>query len=274
MSSEILKVYKDELDPLQNDPYFLHKCRTVLEKHVYGHLNREYGKLFDTFWNSTPPPKQSNKTILIVERRCHENLWFILRNAHYYCPEYSITIHCSNENLDYCIKQMQPHQDLCTFKVVFDNDCEPSKGIYEYNEYMKKLSTWESIDADFILTMEMDTYLINKIPQSAYDFDYVASSYEWSPYFAGGGGLSLRTKQLMLEVCKNIDTAMYQMQDMYVSNGCLELGYTWANCYESCFLENSIKPVYICGFHQWWTFLEKFLIRGDSIDEFLTCIVL
>ena len=264
---EVFDILKKEYEML--DKSDLNIIRSKLEIVIYKILDQKYGQIFDDFWNISKLPEKSDKTIFITERREHPNLKFILRNAHYYCPDWSITIHCSSTNIDYIKVICYPHNP--TIKVVFDCDETPEKGKKEYNEHLKKLSTWESIDAEHILIMETDAYLLKPIPDKLLEYDYVASAYNWDKTFPGGGGLTLRKKSAMIDICQNISPDDIEMQDMYAAYGCIEYGHTWAHITETYFVESYIYDKQVVGVHQWWTFIDGFLSYPDIIELLMTC---
>ena len=61
-----------------NDPAFLHKKRVHVEPLIFDILKVKYYNIFDKFWNENSIPRNTNKSIILVERRIHENLAFIL----------------------------------------------------------------------------------------------------------------------------------------------------------------------------------------------------
>ena len=246
----------------------LHNLRKTLDPIIYKILDDKYGKAYDTFWINSSIPSKSNKTIFITERRKHQNLKFVLRNVHYYCPDYSINIHCSKENLEFVKEICQPHTPHIS--VVFEDEGTPEEGLLQYNEHLKQLSTWESIDAEHILTIETDTYLRKHIPDQALEYDYMASSYVWEEYLQGGG-LSLRKKSVMVDICQKIAHDSFEMQDIYASMGAIICEYKTATKEETLFTESYEPKEDTVGVHQWWTFMSYFIDKPDIIELFLRC---
>ena len=115
---------------------------------------------------------------------------------------------------------------------------------------------YESIPYEHLLIVEMDSYLRKPLDESMFQYDYVASPYEWDKESAGGG-ISYRKKSVMLDICKNYKSNTL-MQDCFVLEGIKMLGYKMPKfligmkyfC-ESTFYDDPI------GVHQWWTFFEK-----------------
>jgi len=246
----------------------LHNLRKTLDPVIYKILDTKYGKIYDDYWLSSKLPSKSDKTIFITERRKHPNLKFVLRNAHYYYPEYSINIHCSKANLEFVKEICQPHNP--TILQVFEDEGTPEEGLIQYNEHLKQFSTWDSIDAEHILTIETDTYLKKHIPDRALEYDYMASSYYWNSDMKGGG-LSLRKKSVMLDICQKISPDSFQMQDMFVSKAITLCEYKSASKEETLFTESCEPKETTVGVHQWWTFIELFIDKPHLIELLLRC---
>ena len=79
-----------------------HQKRTRLEPLVFDILKQKYWTPIDIFWQTHKVPSEidANKCIVIVERRIHENLAFLIRNVAYFAPTWAITIICSDINLN------------------------------------------------------------------------------------------------------------------------------------------------------------------------------
>ena len=85
----------DIFDNTMNDH---HTKRLRLEPLIFDILKIKYYTLFDTFWKENTIIRKTDRSIIIVERRIHENLAFILRNVFYYARDWAITIFCSDIN--------------------------------------------------------------------------------------------------------------------------------------------------------------------------------
>jgi hypothetical protein len=248
----------------------LHNLRIKLDPVIYGILDDKYGKIYDDFWLNSLIQTTTNKTIFITERRKHPNLKFVLRNAHYYCPDWNITIHCSKHNYEYIKEICKPHEP--TIVQVFEDEGTREQGIKEYNEHLKKLSTWESIDAEFILTIETDSYLRKKIPIEILDYDYCASIYTWCTTLQGGG-LSLRKKSVMTDICMKFSPDSFEMQDIFAVYGTQLCEYNILKDH-SYFIESCEPRDNTVGVHQWWTFIytkNDLIYKQDLIELLLTC---
>jgi hypothetical protein len=74
----------------------------------------------------------------------------------------------------------------------------------EYNQYIKSNDFWSLVEGEKILTFQLDTLLLRFGIDEFLKYDYIGAP--WSKpkenRFIGNGGLSLRTKDVMLEITK------------------------------------------------------------------------
>jgi len=237
---------------------YLHQQRLQIDPIIFNSLRNIHGKRLEEFWNTYKVPLISDKAIVFVERRCHPNLEFCLHNAAYFARGYSIHIFCSHANLNFI-------QTLCVDKevnihVMFDTIGTSKQGRDDYNKLLKTSAFWNIFQEEHILTMETDCYLLKPIPDSIYEYDYVASRWAWLDTKPGGGGLSYRKTSIMKEICNmNLD---HEMQDTLASDGIDILCKKFPSYDESMyFFTESISSDQAIGVHQWWTFI------SDTSDE-------
>ena len=231
----------------------LHKKRLVVEERIYSILKTNYMLRLKEFWSDYTVPRQSDRCIVIVERRIHPNLEFILYNAAYFARGWSIAIVCSDINIDY-IKGILAHNLQAVHLIqMFEGNPSPDVGKNEYNYLLQDWRFYSALPSENILMMEMDTYLRKPIPDTIFWYDYVAAPYAWDESMSGGG-LSFRKRSKMLEICYKY-TDHEAAQDLYAYKGMKAIGacipsFKEALKYfcESCLNEDPI------GLHQWWTF--------------------
>ena len=254
---------------------FLHTCRMQLDYYVFEYLKEEYGSALDTFWETYTIPKTSDKAIVFVERRCHPNLEFCLKNAVYFARGYSVHIFCSESNIDFIKYICGSQEDNIHFHIQFKGIGTPEEGKLEYNALLKQRQFWETFTEEHILTFETDCYLRKPIPDSIYSYDYVASKWPWLPNDPGGGGLSYRKCSVMLKICDidNKEITCIPMQDTFVSDAIKVFQLKTPTFEESIhyFCEAvSIESTAI-GVHQWWTFFikENVPIHFGSFKDYL-----
>jgi hypothetical protein len=237
----------------------LDTLRKQVEPYVFGFLERKYGPLFDSYWQKATIPKESDKAIVIVERRCHPNLKFCIQNAAFFARDHSIHIVCSKANYDFVRHVCGPQVDNVHIHMEWDTIGTPEEGKLDYNHLLKTERFWQIFKEDYILTLETDSYLRRPISESIYKYDYVASKWPWLPDQPGGGGLSLRKRSAMLHICEMFPPEMDPMQDSFASYGVSRLKLKSPSMEESehYFCEADITDLAI-GTHQWWTFVAPY----------------
>jgi hypothetical protein len=229
----------------------LHEKRTRLEPLIFDILKRKYFHLFEDFWRRNTVIKDTNKSIVIVERRIHENLAFILRNVFYYAPSWAITIICSDINYNYIKTICANNKEHINIIPLLQGNPERDVARNEYNSLLKRLDFYEQIPYEHLFFVEMDSYLRKQIDITMFDYDYVAAPYSWDKTSAGGG-MSYRKRSVMIDICQNFKSDT-PMQDCYALEGVKALGYKMPNSaipyiVESCYVNDPM------GVHQWWTF--------------------
>ena len=246
-------------------------CRTVFEVNVFSYLKSYYGSLLNSFWDTYTVPRESDRTLIFVERRRQPNLEFCIKNAAYFARGYAIHIFCSDANLDFikeiCGKQLvNIHVHVC-----FKGFGTPTEGKIEYNELLKRREFWAGFKEEHLITFETDCYLIKPIPESIYEYDYVASKWAWLPNEPGGGGLSYRKRSLMLEITEKFQPSFDPWQDGFVNYAiktlpdCKVPTLELANNY---FVESCCITEKTVGMHQWWATLDEHKI--NHMEEYLT----
>lgn len=266
---------KEELSLYEKEPEkWLRIWRNRYDPMVYQYLLLKYGSMLDSFWKSHIVPRKSQKAFVIVERRCHANLWFVLRNIAYYGRDFSIYLFCSKQNEAYCRSVLGKNIENVHLIVQFEEYADGETGLREYNELLKQRSFWETIDAETICTIEMDCYLRKKIPEDILTYDYVGTPWGWSLQTPGGTGLTIRKKAAMIHCCDEGEKGC-QMQDQFAAEAMFHLEYNFMPSRPegvNTFVESyyTDDPV---GVHQWWTFFFNRFLHGQDTtiaEKYLT----
>lgn len=249
----IFDEFSQSADELTQD--MRHKKRMCLDVLLYDILKHKYQAKLEAFWKTHRVPRgtETDSYLVIVERRIHPNLAFVLYNAAYFAKTWGIVLICSDLNYEYCKKICGHNSSFVDIRPSLQGNPEPSVGKTEYNSLLKSTSFYESLPGEHLVFFQVDSYLRKAIPEEWKSFDYVAAPYEWDEA-AVGGGLSYRKKSSMIHVCKETRDDVID-EDAFICNGIRVLGYkiplfevgiTYIS--ESCIYEDPI------GVHQWWTF--------------------
>lgn len=242
-----------------SNPEILHKKRTSIEPFIYDILKTKYYSIFDTFWKNNSIKKNTNKSIVIIERRIHPNLAFLIRNMFYYARDWSMTIICSDVNFSYLKTVLTNNSDNVILLPLFEGNPNRDIAINEYNNLLKSSYFYRLLPFEHLFIVQTDTYLRRKIDENILNYDYVASFFAWDKTSCGGG-MSYRKRSSMISICDKFKKEII-IEDCFINEGIKMLGYKIPDykdglnyiC-ESCYSENPF------GLHQWWTF---YSIKSD-----------
>jgi hypothetical protein len=238
-----------------------HQKRVRVEPLLFDILKAKYGSTLRENWLKNPPPLVSEKCILLIERRIHENLEFVFHNAVQYGKGWSICFVCSDINYNYCKEITQNHPNI-HFIPIFQGSPSYSEAREEYNKLLMSTEFYEALPWKNICIMQTDSYLRKQIPESVLNYDYIASPALWDENELVGG-LSFRSKEGMIKITREYKETI-SSEDLFISKGCGALGLkkpifeeAMLYCAESCLYEDPV------GVHQWWTF---FFITLDDAE--------
>ena len=121
-----------------------------------------------------------------------------------------------------------------------------------YNKILKSQAFWEKIPSKYLLVFQVDALLIEPIDFSMFNYDYIGAPFSFNQYLStsfpiykdkkenqkinkwvtqifnkesvipsdvviGNGGLSIRNRDVMYEICKNESSPENENEDIYFS---------------------------------------------------------
>lgn len=250
-------IHKDEL--LKNDLYyFRYICFKYIDfiKHV---------KIPELIVNSY-------YEAVLIDFRKFPHMEFLIRNAILKLGDtWSYTVVCGNLNYDY-MKQMcdKISPNIKIIKINQDNVL-PS----QYSELLTSNYFWNLLSGEKIFIYQEDSMIFQNNIHSFLQYDYIGAPFlknqNDTPNSVGNGGLSLRSKSIMLQIINtlplhktkfNSSTLQYMKQtnsttppeDVYFSKNMQELAigkiadFTTASLFSS----ESIHNQYSFGGHRFW----------------------
>lgn len=199
----------------------------------------------------------SKNTVLIIEPRLLIHLINVINEYYKVLGDKWIYVF-------YCAKNKSSYwkDKLCNLNIEireleFNNFNSPS----EYSDFVKSRSLWESLYGDFVLTVQVDTWILNLEP---YNIDYFINLnksfiggnmfYQWPqlareninfPIKNFNGGLSLRKRLDMIKIidmypplptskiCRQSIQMETDAEDVYFIIGCFRLRFDFGNDEES-----------------------------------------
>jgi hypothetical protein len=250
---ETIHIFDEYLiSPLYLNDEDRHLKRMKLEPLIFDILKSKYGKILQEKYKLyEPPPIGKEKgLIIIVERRIHENLQFILHNAATAAPNWRIIIICSDINKRYC--EIISENKAIVIDV-FKGSPGRDKARSEYNKLLKDPEFYRHLPSENLLFLQTDSYLRKSIPESFMNYDYIGAPFTWDKDNMGGG-LTFRKRGAMIDICTNFHENI-DSEDLFISKGIDKFNYKKPSYFEAIpyFSESTVfeEPV---GVHQWWTF--------------------
>lgn len=165
---------------------------------------------------------QNNEAVLI-EFRVLYNLEFVIRNTiNKLGEDWSYTIVCGNLNYDYLVNLCNSiSNNIKIIKLNCDNI-----NIIEYNQLLTSKDFWNLFCGEKILIHQEDTCIFKNNISDFIDWDYIGAPFRKSDktnsYHVGNGGLSLRTKSVMLKVIENCNYDYNLSEDLYFTNNMID----------------------------------------------------
>jgi FkbM family methyltransferase len=250
------QIFQEESQKEENEKQITDNYQSILDTtNIFNHLH----ELFDNI--------TLKNTALIVDPRDDENIIPL--------------IHDFQKKLDnkwtivfYCGKGLKTKMEKNFDKNIEVRELDVNNfTIPEYSDFMKSKELWETLYGEFVLTFQLDTYILNKAPYTIDYFMKLNKSYiggnmdhGWNEllrekmyinYRNFNGGLSLRKRQDMIKIINtfgiektknNYDSDKIQTdaEDVYFTIGCytlnLPIGDT-VECMHFC-----VNRIYVDGF--------------------------
>jgi hypothetical protein len=170
-------------------------------------LSSFYEKIKD---RSMYTDKNIDKICVIVEPRKHPLLKYVIYNFMYLLAPYGWGLHvfCGLENVEFCLdilKTLEAHNKLKHVEITSVN--KNNLDMDEYNILLTNEGFYKAISslAKYVLIFQTDTILLDGdlsfFIEKGYDF--VGAPWKHSPEKGCNGGLSLRNREKIIEICKS-----------------------------------------------------------------------
>ena len=146
-------------------------------------------------------PIKSEFEAVFIEYKCIPHVEFIIRNAiHRLGKKWSYTIICGNENHEFMINLCK---SISTSIHVIKTNYEKMNET-EYNRLLTSLYFWNLLHGTKILIYKKDSFIYKSNIDEFMNWDYISAPFPLNqkntPENIGNGGLSLRTRQSMIDV--------------------------------------------------------------------------
>lgn len=164
-------------------------------------------------WDAHPDASDALLEMVIVEPRCHEFLVPVLKHFSAMIPHAALTIVHSRENKHIIDETVGDHNNIRRIASLPSN-----LNLAEYTRLFLSPSFWEQFKCDKILIFQTDTGILQNNVLDFLHVNYIGAPWvvNWAEdpssqqVFVGNGGLSLRSRKAMIEVCKHPDAATFR----------------------------------------------------------------
>ncbi len=178
------------------------------------HLENMNKKLVDY----TPSlPVDSDYFAVIVEPRIDENIETIIKTVMYYLEDSSkkwgLQIFHGTKNIEQILSITKNWDNVFLENLNKDNLTKR-----EYNDMMMTTDFWNKVKGKKILSFQNDSILLKGGIDQFLKYDYIGAPWvkPKEGYFVGNGGLSLRNKDRMIEICElNNDKSNIPLEDIF-----------------------------------------------------------
>ena len=159
---------------------------------------------------------------VLIEYRCFPHIEFLIRNAILKLgSKWCFTVVCGNKNYDF-VKKICSNisNNIKIIKTNYDNLTQN-----EYSYFLSTLNFWNLFKGKKILIYQEDSFIFKSNIEEFIHWDYIGAPWPKNtndtPNCVGNGGLSLRTKSIMIDIIKKIpinNTDINKSTKIYMKN--------------------------------------------------------
>lgn len=165
-----------------------------------------------------PIPEKTDYVAVLIEPRPHKHLEYVIRNIrHFLGPGWGLYIVGSRSNREVLLKIVEGMTNAQLEFLDVDNLSRE-----EFRDLRKSFSYWHRLPGKKLLCFETDTLLCRSGVFEFTDYDWVGAP--WKKGFAisdvvrvGNGGLSIRSRQAMMDMCARGKPRVIPSEDSYFS---------------------------------------------------------
>jgi hypothetical protein len=179
-------------------------------------FERKHGDL--THQNS----QENTRAAVIVETRPAFFLPRVIRNVMYFLgPRWNLYVFCREQSGAY-VRASLPGWDVWYRRIAGSGSRLPRE---RYNQLMTSPGFWASFSESKLLVFQADSLLSSPGIDEFLDYDYAGAPYgRFDERYGANGGLSLRTRDVMLECLERFPPPPGEAEDQYFTETVRRLG--------------------------------------------------
>jgi hypothetical protein len=164
---------------------------------------------------------------VLIEYRCFPHVEFLIRNAIFKLgSKWSYSIVCGNQNYEFMKKICKKiSKNIKIIKTNYDNLLQD-----DYSSLLASIEFWNLLTGNKILIYQEDSFIFKNNIEEFINFDYIGAPWPKNtndtPNQVGNGGISLRTKQIMIDIINIIsihNTSVNETTKIYMKNNNLKI---------------------------------------------------
>jgi len=163
-------------------------------------------------------PEHSDRHAVIIEPREHPHLEYVLRNVMFFLgPGWGLRIICGRQNYEFVRGLVAGWGSVRLHVLDTDNLTRD-----EFRNLRKNSRFWADLRGDMLLCFETDTMLRRPGIDAFMEYDYIGAPWNKKQAVSdvvrvGNGGLSLRRRSTMIDMCLRGKTHTIPSEDSYFS---------------------------------------------------------
>ena len=169
-------------------------------------------------WYTPSIKSDTDYYAITIEPRTHKDIYITMKTCMYYLNEnnsdkkWGLQIFCGNKNFEFFKEMVKDWGDVDIVNTEVDDFTK-----VEYNQYLRTPEFWEQVRGKKVFTFQLDSILLRSGIDEFLKYDYVGAPWRKpkEDSLVGNGGLSLRTKDVMIDICKNNPTEEVIWEDIY-----------------------------------------------------------
>ena len=276
----IIEVIKSEVKIAPfSIPERMSHLRNRLEPYIYNYLSVNHYGMLNEAWASYAPPPNSKHVFAIIERRCHPNFDFVLKNIAWANPDMALYIFCSDENEKFILSLLRDKAANVTIVQAFTGNVSVKEGRDDYNRLLTSPWMYDCFaeDAEYMLTVQMDVFIRRPVRPEIFVGDFWGPPWKWAPGRGGGGGSTIRKISSMREICSEdvIGDPVEEGEDSWMSDMIVKKGYSIPELdFRSMHIMESIYVTNPVVVHQFWSYIDSLIEAShEEAAGFLTRIL-
>jgi hypothetical protein len=188
--------------------------------HPYGQFLTEFAdKHADSVHRNRPG---NTRAAVIVETRALYFLPMVIRNVMFFLgPEWNLHLFCSADSRGFLLDSLPGWEPSVTQLPRRLRRLPPG----EYNAILTSPAFWNRFSEDKLLIFQHDSLLCGRNIEEFTGYDYVgAPCGRFDERYTGNGGLSLRTRQVMLDCLARFPPEPGEPEDVFFTRAARRLG--------------------------------------------------